>query len=210
MLEKAGCWSFPGMYNGIKNLELLAARLRREKRALKPGWPILPTFTPMGAMAFGGGVQRSDYNFDVMIQAFANGATGLSVFEDPYVDDPGIYLAYGRAISLAVPHEDTIINGTIAAEAITIMPDSAPALGSAMYNGQTGEVFIAVTPAVAWTHEGPEPPPPVTVRFRFRSSISGDEVKVVDLLTNETTLCFGHCVIERNASASVVFTARPI
>ena len=115
-LEAAGCWSFPGMCtpprksvflpksaglpahfsyrllgfadNGIKNLDLLAARLRREKALLKPGWMLLPTFTPMGAMAFAGGVQRSAYNFDVMVQALANGATGLSVFEDPYVDDP--------------------------------------------------------------------------------------------------------------------------
>jgi hypothetical protein len=31
-------WSYPGLYNGDKNLDLLAARVSREKKALKPGW----------------------------------------------------------------------------------------------------------------------------------------------------------------------------
>ena len=210
LLQAKGCWSFPGLYNGIKNLELLAARLRREKQALPQGWPLLPTLTPMGAMAFAGGVQRSAYNFDVLIQAFANGATGLSVFEDPYVDDPGIHLAYGRAISIAAQHESTIINGSIAADLITVLPDSAPALGSAVINTASNEAFMAVTPRVTWTHEGPDPPAPVLVRFRFESSVCGDEVQLIDLESNAMTLCFGHCVIERNTSASMVFAARPI
>ena len=42
---------------------------------------MLPTFIPMGAQSFSGGNQRTEYDFDVMIQGFANGATGLSVFE---------------------------------------------------------------------------------------------------------------------------------
>ena len=58
---------------------------------------LLPTLIPMGAQSFAGGNQRSEYNFDVMIQAFANGATGMSMFDDAYTDDPGCYLAYGRA-----------------------------------------------------------------------------------------------------------------
>ena len=48
----------------------------------------------MGATAFAGGRLRSEEMFDVMAQCFANGATGLALFEDPYVDDPGTYLAY--------------------------------------------------------------------------------------------------------------------
>jgi hypothetical protein len=48
----------------------------------------------MGATAFDGGRLRSEEMFDVMAQCFANGATGLALFEDPYVDDPGTYLAY--------------------------------------------------------------------------------------------------------------------
>ena len=38
MIEEVGGWSYPGLYNGDKNLKLLAARLSREKKALKPGW----------------------------------------------------------------------------------------------------------------------------------------------------------------------------
>ena len=53
----------------------------------------IPTLTPEGATAFDGGRLRSVELFDVLMQCFANGATGLALFEDPYVDDPGIYLA---------------------------------------------------------------------------------------------------------------------
>ena len=54
---------------------------------------LIPTLTPEGATAFDGGRLRSAEMFDVLMQCFANGATGLSLFEDPYVDDPGVYLA---------------------------------------------------------------------------------------------------------------------
>ena len=55
----------------------------------------------MGATAFSGGRLRSSELFDVTIQLFANGATGLSVFTEQAIDDPGILLAWGGAISLA-------------------------------------------------------------------------------------------------------------
>ena len=53
----------------------------------------IPTLTPEGATAFDGGRLRSAEMFDVLMQCFANGGTGLALFEDPYVDDPGVYLA---------------------------------------------------------------------------------------------------------------------
>ena len=94
-----------------------------------------------------------------------------------------IYLAYGRAISLAVPYESIIVNGTVAAGAVSILPGSARAVGSAM-RGANGEFFIAVTPQVAWVHEGPDAPPPVTV------ACSASE-----------------CTVERQTSSSLVFVA---
>jgi hypothetical protein len=215
MIEEVGGWSYPGLYNGDKNLKLLAARLSREKQALKPGWMMLPTFIPLGAQSFSGGNQRTEYDFDVMIQAFANGATGLSVFEDYYTDDPGVYLAYGKAISLAVPYEDVIINGTISAGAITVLPGSARAIGSAMRNARG--FFIVVTPRVVWTHAGSDTPPPETVSFKFDPTWTespgyadaggGGTVQLLDLLTNKTTACIGHCTIEKKTSSSLVYFA---
>jgi hypothetical protein len=140
----------------------------------------------------------------------------LSVFEDYYTDDPGVYLAYGKAISLAVPYEDIIVNGSIAADALTMLPGSARAVASAM-RSERG-FFIVVTPRVVWTHAGPDTPPPVALSFKFdpawtdSSSPSGStgagggggSVQLLDLLTNETTPCKGHCTIERKASSSLV------
>lgn len=73
MLQASDCWSYPGYYSAQKNLKMLALRLRRERAALPQGWMLLPTLTPMGAVAFSGGVQRSEYLFDVVVQLLANG-----------------------------------------------------------------------------------------------------------------------------------------
>ena len=141
--------------------------------------------------------------------AFANGATGLSVFEDPYIDDPGVYLALGRAISLAVPFEDVIINGTLAYSAIQILNGSAAALGSAMRHPD-GRFFIAVTPAVAWTHTSSSRPAAVTVRFSFSTSDHGrGAVSLTDLTTGEKVVCGRYCDVTRSLSASAVFAAIP-
>ena len=103
-LKAAGVYSNPGWYCGQKNLRLLATQVAREKAALGPGWQMIPTLTTMGATAFAGGRLRSEEMFDVMAQSFANGGTGIAIFEDPYTDDPGVYLAMAEAISIAAKY----------------------------------------------------------------------------------------------------------
>ena len=75
MMHASGAWSVPAYYNDQKNIRLMAEKLAREKRALGPGTMMLPTLTPMGATAFSGGLLRSEGNFDVLMQCFANGAS---------------------------------------------------------------------------------------------------------------------------------------
>ena len=91
MLQAAGSWSYPAYYAATADLRLMAAEVRRERGALPgaggAGWMLLPTITPRGANAFAGGDLRSERLFDVQIQLFASGATGLSIFEDPYTDE---------------------------------------------------------------------------------------------------------------------------
>ena len=148
--------------------------------------------------------------FDVMIQAFANGATGLSVFDEPDVDDPGCFLALGRAISLAVPFEDVIMNGTTAPGAVRIHNSSAPALGSAMRHPD-GRYFVAVTPSIAWLHTSCSEPAPVPVRFSFSTvGHGGGRVTLKDLVTGEEISCGKSCEVRRSLSASAVFAATPI
>ena len=47
MLQQAGCWSFPGFYNGVKNLNLLAARYQIATLLQSPVQETLPS-SPLG------------------------------------------------------------------------------------------------------------------------------------------------------------------
>jgi hypothetical protein len=225
MLQASGCWSYPGYYSAQKNPRMLAQRLRRERAALPRGWMLLPTLTPMGAIAFSGGVQRSEYLFDVMVQLLANGATGLSIFEDSYTDDPGTYLALAEAISLAVPYEDVIINGTAcgqqACDCVSVEAgdsSSKPsALASAMRHA-SGVQFIAVTPAVAWMHHGADRPKPELVKFtitvatgfqlkdlRKQGVVTECDERRLGLEDREEGELVRECALERSLSSSAVY-----
>ena len=109
----------------------------------------------------------------MLVQCFANGATGLSLFTDGnqvhlirldpdhwfstavflcircsifnwsgYVDDPGVYLAFGEAIGIAAQFEDIILNGSVARSMVTVT--SVNAQGSAIFHKATSRAFIAV------------------------------------------------------------------
>ena len=176
-----GVYSVPSWYSSQKNLRLLAERTAREKEALGPNWQMIATVTPMGAGAFGGGRIRSEENFDMMVQAFANGATGFGIFTDGYVDDPGIYLAWGEAISLTVPYEDIIFNGSIARDLVKVAADNAQA--SAIHHRSTNRAFIAISPDAIMQHGGTDRPPMTTVDLRFDAGTTG--LSTVDMqLTN--------------------------
>ena len=86
-----------------------------------------------------------------MAQTFANGATGLALFEDPYTDDPGVYLAMAEAIGIAAPFEDILFNGTVATSAVTVHSDNA--VGSAI-KAADGRHFIAISPDAINSYTG--------------------------------------------------------
>jgi hypothetical protein len=134
---------------------LLAAQVRREKEAIGPNYMFVPVLTPMGATAFAGGRLRSEEVFDVLIQCFANVATGLGLFEDPYTDDPGLYLWMAQAISIAADFEDVIFNGTTTAQVATVHSDNA--VGSSITLGQRS--FIAISPDNIYLTCGTATPP---------------------------------------------------
>ena len=171
MLSAAGSWSVPAYYNCAKNIRLIAERMARERRAVEASGgggattTILPTITPMGATAFSGGRLRSSELFDVTIQLFANGATGLSVFTEQAIDDPGILLAWGEAISIAAGVEDILVNGTVGWDCATV--HSGNAVGSSM--SLEGRHFVAITPDIVsqWGHASA--PPPATVSFSLKA-----------------------------------------
>ena len=41
------------------------------------------------------------------------------MFEDPYTDDPGVYVSMAEAIKIAAPYEEILFNGTSASSSIT-------------------------------------------------------------------------------------------
>ena len=122
----------------------------------------------------------------------------------------GIYLAYGRAISLAVPFEDILLNGTVHPQVIS-MDSGTPALASAMRSAAPPyRYFAAITPSAAWTHEGPTEPNPTTVSFAL--DVGSKRYEVMELTGGgEKMSCGGGdaCRITRSLSASAVFVAEP-
>ena len=170
-LQKAKSWSFPEYYSTSKNLRLMTALVRRERAALPTGWMLLPCITPQGAVAFAGGNLNSNYMFDVAVQLFAAGATGLSLFADNAVDDPGIYLALKDAIELAASYEDSILaHGRWGGDAVNVKEvTSSPPLATQRENGglvtsatqskDGSSLFIAVTPAACWLENQAKAPP---------------------------------------------------
>ena len=123
----------------------------------------------------------------------------------------GIYLAYGRAISLAVPFEDILLNGTVHPQVIS-MDGGTPALASAMRSAAPPyRYFVAVTPSAAWTHEGPTEPNPTTVSFALDVG-SKRYYEVTELTGSGAKMSCGGgdaCRITRSLSASAVFVAEP-
>jgi hypothetical protein len=79
--------------------------------------------------------------FNVVIQAFASGATGFNVFASDGMYDMSLWLAMRDAIALVQPYEDLICDGMpIAGGAITA------AASAAVVNGMmsaAGEILIA-------------------------------------------------------------------
>ena len=203
MLKAAGVYSNPGWYCGQKNLRLLATQVAREKAALGPGWQMIPTLTTMGATAFAGGRLRSDEMFDIWAQSFANGATGVAIFEDPYTDDPGTYLAMAEAISIAAKHEDIIFDGT-ASSAVTV--HSGNAVGSAIKKGSRH--FIAISPDAIDAYAGTDTPPASTVDVSFAAEGAAMLSDLRDA-GKPPTKCAGTCRMQLQLDSTAVFLLAP-
>lgn len=177
MLQEAKVFSNPSWYGGQKNLRLLAGLVRREKAALGPGAQMIPTLEPMGATAFTGGRLRSEEMFDVWMQCFANGATGVSLFLDPSVDDPGVYLATAEAIGIAAGLEDIIMNGTSSSSVVMTL-HSHNAVASAI--GIGNRYLVAISPDSINMRSGTDAPPVEDVDVTFDAG-TGSAMVLTDL-----------------------------
>ena len=142
---------------------------------------------------------------DVLLQCFANGATGVSLFWPPYVDDPGVYLAVAQAIDLAAPYEEILLNGTAAAGAVTV--HSGNAVASAIRDARHRH-FIAISPDAIMKHGGTGRPPSSRIEVTFDSGGVGS-MELRDLRTHSRTACASKCRVKLALDATAVFVFEP-
>ena len=235
-MAASGAWSIPSFYNAQKNLKLISVtpkravdqaeidsavanddldcpqeRMAREKAAAGPGQIIVPTVTPMGAEAFGGGRLRSEELFDVTAQLLANGATGVQLYLGQYADDPGILVAIGEALALAAEHADIVRNGAVASsEVVEVHSAVADSVVSAI--GLRGRYLCVASPmSVSWD-AGPEPPLPMLLNFTLRAPTTGRSYILRDLRAPAVAPVAcprGRCTVARRLSSSAVLAFLP-
>eukprot|EP00040_Diaphanoeca_grandis_P028166 m.161880 g.161880 ORF g.161880 m.161880 type:complete len:971 (-) comp31257_c0_seq1:282-3194(-) len=133
--------SYYGLQNG---LDVLAATIRRERLAVGTQSELIPWLTP-GATGGTGGAQTADPGtamYNVLIQAFANGATGFNVYTTEGMYDMALWLAMRDAIAIVTPHEDVVCDGApIESDMFTAV--AATAVVSGMQSAKGDAVLIA-------------------------------------------------------------------
>jgi hypothetical protein len=136
ILQDLGLIPQPSLYKFQRRLDRFAEFVRRNRRALPPGYELIPWITT-GTY----GEMDPARAFDLITHLFLNGATGFSLYSFDDFDDMADYLYIAEAIGLLVPYEDIIVDGVLALEDIEGVEN---AVVSAMQ--LNGEYLIAVTP----------------------------------------------------------------
>lgn len=102
---------------------------------------------------------------------------------DVDVDDPGIYLAWAEAISIAAPYEDLLFNCVVATGLVTVHSDNA--VGSAVQDIGSSRAFISITPDAILSHATTDRAPVSDVRVSFVPKENGAEMELIDLRNPE-------------------------
>jgi hypothetical protein len=134
MAERLGLPDVPSEYGVENGLEVLAQAVRAERQAVGAGTPLVPWVTP-GTCGDCGGGQTDDPGRALrnqLIQLFANGATGFSVYPSVGVYDMSLWLAMRDVIELLTPFEDLLCDGTPATTTDVFPALSDTAVVSAM------------------------------------------------------------------------------
>eukprot|EP01052_Picozoa_sp_SAG31_P027229 SAG31_NODE_2531_length_5555_cov_4.715909_1_plen_952_part_00 len=114
MAAKIGLADMPSYYGVENGLDVLARKVRGERLAVGTGSELVPWLTP-GATSGTGGIpggtsaEPGVEMFNMMLQLFANGATGFNVYGCMY--DGSLWLGMRDAIALVTPYEDVIMDG---------------------------------------------------------------------------------------------------
>lgn len=104
-------------YYGVQNgLDVLARSVRYEREAVGATTELIPWLTPGETDGTGGNGPLSSAPGTTMrnmvIQIFANGATGFNVYTSIGMYDGALWLGMRDAIALVSPYEDLICDGT--------------------------------------------------------------------------------------------------
>ena len=189
--RRMGLQASPSYYSLQNSLDELARAVREERLALGNTVQLVPWFTTGTCAGCGGrpaaGLGTSLRN--VLIQAFANGATGLNMFTTEAMEDASLWLAVRDAVALATPFEDLLCDGVPAPEG-TFVDVAAAAVASAMQDPVTGTLFIASSTL----------PYGLSTSFTVRSSLSTASWKLCNVQTNATAAVGSNGVQWTNAA----------
>lgn len=146
MAAEIGLADMPSYYGVENGLDYLAAKIKTERLAVGTSTELIPWLTP-GQTGGTGGPHSGDPGvafFNMLIQCFANGATGFNVYTSIGVYDMSIWLAMRNAIALVTPYEDIIMDGTpVASTTFTEVAETA--VVSAMVSTGQGMLIASST-----------------------------------------------------------------
>jgi hypothetical protein len=117
--------------------------------------------------------------FNLLIQAFANGATGFNVFDTQVMHDMALWLAMRDAIALVTPFEDLICDGTPLnpLDHGDTFKDTAPSAVVSAMVGHQGSLLIASSTI----------PHGTATHFSIHVVTATPSWILCDLMTNETS-----------------------
>jgi hypothetical protein len=134
-------------YYGLENgMDVLARSVRDERLAVGSKSELIPWLTPGETGGTGGNGPLSEAPgvtmFNMLIQIFANGATGFNVYTSIGMYDGALWLGMRDAIAAVTPYEDLICDGNPAPEdAFSAVADVADVSG--MEDAYAGNMIIA-------------------------------------------------------------------
>eukprot|EP01051_Picozoa_sp_SAG22_P005002 SAG22_NODE_285_length_12974_cov_2.969087_3_plen_615_part_00 len=140
MAKSIGLADMPSYYGVQNGIDVLARKIRQEREAIGTASELIPWLTP-GSEGGCGGPQTAAPGIafkNVLIQAFASGATGFNVFANLGVYDGSIWLGMRDAIAAVAPYEDLLCDGA-PAPVNTTFSDVAPAAVVSAMQAKSGD-----------------------------------------------------------------------
>lgn len=146
---RIGLADMPSYYGLENGLDVLARSVRQEREAIGTKSELIPWLTPGETSGTGGNAVLSGAPGvtmrNMLIQSFANGATGFNMYTSLGMYDGALWLGIRDAIAAVTPYEDLICDGKPASNE-TFFGVADTAVVSAMedaYGSYTGTMLIA-------------------------------------------------------------------